>query len=154
MQVSILGFRRAHELHVLAAGSRGRKYSRDAVDVKLMSLYSFFSSFYSAKEGMPQTFQNIPEGDLSSGTNKYTSKVLSGDHHIITSCLPSPHTRALRGLFLPSIVKQKSSLMRMWAGSGESVLFIGTQFSNLYTAVDTPAKGHVGLKCSFFDSLL
>jgi hypothetical protein len=24
------------------------------------------------------------------------------------------------------------------------VLFIGTQFSNLYTAVDTPAKGHVG----------
>ena len=27
----------------------------------------------------------------------------------------------------------------------ESVLFIGTQFSNLYTAVDTPAKGHVGV---------
>jgi hypothetical protein len=26
----------------------------------------------------------------------------------------------------------------------ESVLFIGTQFSNLYTAVDTPAKGRVG----------
>ena len=25
----------------------------------------------------------------------------------------------------------------------ESVLFIGTQFSNLYTAVDTPAKGRV-----------
>jgi hypothetical protein len=24
------------------------------------------------------------------------------------------------------------------------VLFIGTQFSNLYTAVDTPAKGRVG----------
>ena len=28
-------------------------------------------------------------------------------------------------------------------GSG-SVLFIGTQFSNLYTAVDTPARGRVG----------
>jgi hypothetical protein len=26
----------------------------------------------------------------------------------------------------------------------ESVLLIGTQFSNLYTTVDTPAKGHVG----------
>jgi hypothetical protein len=26
----------------------------------------------------------------------------------------------------------------------ESVLFIGTQFSNLYTAVDTPARGRVG----------
>jgi hypothetical protein len=26
---------------------------------------------------------------------------------------------------------------------GESVLFIGTQFSNLYTAVDTPAMGRV-----------
>jgi hypothetical protein len=26
------------------------------------------------------------------------------------------------------------------SGSRESVLFIGTQFSNLYTAVDTPAK--------------
>ena len=25
----------------------------------------------------------------------------------------------------------------------ESVLFIGTQFSNLYTAVDTPARGRV-----------
>ena len=28
----------------------------------------------------------------------------------------------------------------------ESVLFIGTQFSNLYTAVDTPARGRVGYK--------
>ena len=27
----------------------------------------------------------------------------------------------------------------------ERVLFIGTQFSNLYTAVDTPARGRVGL---------
>jgi hypothetical protein len=27
----------------------------------------------------------------------------------------------------------------------ESMLFIGTQFSNLYTAVDTPAKGRVGV---------
>jgi hypothetical protein len=26
----------------------------------------------------------------------------------------------------------------------ERVLFIGTQFSNLYTAVDTPARGRVG----------
>jgi hypothetical protein len=26
----------------------------------------------------------------------------------------------------------------------ESVFFIGTQFSNLYTAVDTPARGRVG----------
>jgi hypothetical protein len=31
------------------------------------------------------------------------------------------------------------------SGSRESVLFIGTQFSNLYTAVDTPAKGRVGV---------
>jgi hypothetical protein len=30
----------------------------------------------------------------------------------------------------------------------ESVLFIGTQFSNLYTAVDTPAKGRVGIGLS------
>jgi hypothetical protein len=29
----------------------------------------------------------------------------------------------------------------------ESVLFIGTQFSNLYTAVDTPARGRVGCVC-------
>ena len=29
--------------------------------------------------------------------------------------------------------------------TGESVLFIGTLFSNLYTAVDTPAKGRVGV---------
>jgi hypothetical protein len=29
-------------------------------------------------------------------------------------------------------------------GKRERVLFIGTQFSNLYTAVDTPAKGRVG----------
>jgi hypothetical protein len=28
--------------------------------------------------------------------------------------------------------------------AGERVLFIGTQFSNLYTAVDTPARGRVG----------
>jgi len=28
-------------------------------------------------------------------------------------------------------------------GEKERVLFIGTQFSNLYTAVDTPAKGRV-----------
>ena len=28
----------------------------------------------------------------------------------------------------------------------ERVLFIGTQFSNLYIAVDTPAKGRVGIK--------
>ena len=27
----------------------------------------------------------------------------------------------------------------------ESVLFIGTQFSNPYTAVDTPARGRVGV---------
>ena len=31
--------------------------------------------------------------------------------------------------------------------SRESVLFIGTQFSNLYTAVDTPARGRVGVVC-------
>jgi hypothetical protein len=31
-----------------------------------------------------------------------------------------------------------------WKG-GESVLFIGTQFSNLYTAVDTPFRGRVGV---------
>jgi hypothetical protein len=29
------------------------------------------------------------------------------------------------------------------AEARESVLFIGTQFSNLYTAVDTPTKGRV-----------
>jgi hypothetical protein len=28
-------------------------------------------------------------------------------------------------------------------GDRESVLFIGTRFSNLYTSVDTPAKGRV-----------
>jgi hypothetical protein len=33
----------------------------------------------------------------------------------------------------------KSSCVR------ERVLFIGTQFSNLYTAVDTPARGRVGV---------
>ena len=53
-----------------------------------MSLYllfflNFFPSNYRAKEGMPQTLQHIPEGDLSSGTNKYIFKVLSGDHHIL-----------------------------------------------------------------------
>jgi len=29
----------------------------------------------------------------------------------------------------------------------EKVLFIGTQFSNLYTAVDTPARGRVANEC-------
>ncbi len=49
----------------------------------------------------------------------------------------------IRGLELPSF--------------GERVLFIGTQFSNLYTAVDTPARGRVvhGLELpSFGDRLL
>jgi len=32
----------------------------------------------------------------------------------------------------------------MGSGKRERVLFIGTQFSNLYTAVDTPARGRVG----------
>jgi hypothetical protein len=30
-----------------------------------------------------------------------------------------------------------------WAPARESVLFIGTRFSNLYTSVDTPARGRV-----------
>jgi hypothetical protein len=33
------------------------------------------------------------------------------------------------------------------------VLFIGTQFSNLYTAVDTPARGRVGV-CVVFVCLV
>jgi hypothetical protein len=37
--------------------------------------------------------------------------------------------------------ERASTHMDTWR---ESVLFIGTQFSNLYTAVDTPAKGRVG----------
>jgi hypothetical protein len=39
-----------------------------------------------------------------------------------------------------------SQKVRVGAGGvarRESVLFIGTQFSNLYTAVDTPARGRV-----------
>ena len=46
--------------------------------------------------------------------------------------------------------KSKSAQVRVrWlccvrGGGGESVLFIGTKFSNFYTAVDTPAKGRVG----------
>jgi hypothetical protein len=35
----------------------------------------------------------------------------------------------------------------------ESVLFIGTQFSNLYTAVETPARGRVGV-CVVFVCLV
>jgi hypothetical protein len=35
----------------------------------------------------------------------------------------------------------------------ERVLFIGTQFSNLYTAVDTPARGRVGV-CVVFVCLV
>ena len=35
----------------------------------------------------------------------------------------------------------------------ESVLFIGTRFSNLYTAVDTPAKGRVGVGPDFCTDL-
>ena len=34
-------------------------------------------------------------------------------------------------------------LLRATDKMGERVLFIGTQFSNLYTAVDTPARGRV-----------
>ena len=34
---------------------------------------------------------------------------------------------------------------RNQSDSRERVLFIGTQFSNLYTAVDTPARGRVGV---------
>ncbi len=34
-------------------------------------------------------------------------------------------------------------------GLRERVLFIGTRFSNLYTAVDTPARGRVGSRISF-----
>jgi len=44
-------------------------------------------------------------------------------------------------LLLLFITADKYKAVRV---DGESVLFIGTQFSNLYTAVDTPAKGRVG----------
>jgi hypothetical protein len=39
-------------------------------------------------------------------------------------------------------------------GSRERVLFIGTQFSNLYTAVDTPARGRVSGVCVVFVCLV
>ena len=45
-----------------------------------------------------------------------------------------------------------ASLLCLWlhfsrraSQASERVLFIGTQFSNLYTAVDTPANGRVGV---------
>jgi hypothetical protein len=53
-----------------------------------------------------------------------------------------PKTKAIGPLSRPtkSLAKETS-----WAGITarlrECVLFIGTQFSNLYTAVDTPANG-------------
>jgi hypothetical protein len=43
--------------------------------------------------------------------------------------------------------------MTVFPAFRERVLFIGTQFSNLYTAVDTPAKGRVGL-CVVFVCLV
>ncbi len=39
------------------------------------------------------------------------------------------------------------------AGTRDSVLFIGTQFSNLYTSVDTPARGRMGV-CVVFVCLV
>jgi hypothetical protein len=42
---------------------------------------------------------------------------------------------------------------RMISKVRESVLFIGTQFSSLYTAVDTPARGRVGV-CVVFVCLV
>jgi hypothetical protein len=36
-------------------------------------------------------------------------------------------------------------LLQKIVQSTERVLFIGTQFSNLYTIVDTPARGNVGV---------
>jgi hypothetical protein len=54
--------------------------------------------------------------------------------------LDSPHTSAPMHMDGSSPVR-------------ESVLFIGTQLSNLYTAVDTPAKGRVGV-CVVFVCLV
>jgi hypothetical protein len=47
---------------------------------------------------------------------------------------------------LPSELHQCAPEYFLVVDSGERVcvLFIGTQFSNLYTAVDTPARGRVG----------
>ena len=56
---------------------------------------------------------------------------------------PPTHTHTL-GNFRKLIMSQKTLDWGLCMNSTWSVLFIGTQFSNLYTAVDTPAKGRVG----------
>jgi hypothetical protein len=55
--------------------------------------------------------------------------------------LNTPHC-GWRGLDNPTrwVPADAVAACRGYRGKGESVLFIGTQFSNLYTAVDTPAE--------------
>jgi hypothetical protein len=52
------------------------------------------------------------------------------------SCKRGAATKLLSAIRLPNACV-------MYTSCRESVLFIGTQFSNLYTAVDTPARGRV-----------
>ena len=51
--------------------------------------------------------------------------------------------------FLDHIYQDRAALhrFRKRVSARESVSFIGTQFSNLYTAVDTPARGRVWCVC-------
>jgi hypothetical protein len=52
------------------------------------------------------------------------------------------------------LLLQHATQPRVLCGGRESVLFIGTQFSNLYTAVDTPARGRVGTLTMYWDQQL
>ncbi len=78
------------------------------------------------------------------------SKITEGDNIRVQACndpnVSSQFTRIIQHKNLPW---EKDSIAKVAYDPAhipdrECVLFIGTQFSNLYTAVDTPAKGRVG----------
>ena len=73
----------------------------------------------------------------------------------VLHCPPPPPWHS--GFIGPAVINNNSRTLEP-GGAGEQeeedlfvfndrecVLFIGTQFSNLYTAVDTPAKGRLGV---------
>jgi hypothetical protein len=68
------------------------------------------------------------------------------DRHSLddSACDDSDNTNCLALRRYPPPICLKSCHEAPFSYVRESVLFIGTQFSNLYTAVDTPTRGRVG----------
>ena len=71
------------------------------------------------------------------------------DHNVKQKVSADMHSKCLSGVTCAKTQWGACEARRLkWSQrqrQRECVLFIGTQFSNLYTAVDTPAKGRVGV---------